>query len=69
MSDWISVKDHLPENNQDVLVYEDQHIYMVTYSRIETKYKPGYVDIWDIDYGNECDPSFWMPLPKPPEEI
>jgi len=78
MTQWISVKDHLPKNDENVLVYhsDDFHISV------------GYFEIKNVQYYIESDGSkfytdngweteipwapkgpvtHWMPLPKPPE--
>lgn len=70
MPEWISVKDRLPENKQWVLcVNANSEMFSAEYRRIEVKYSPGYLDIWDSGHccGREPDnPTYWMPLPNSP---
>lgn len=76
MTNWISVKDRLPKDTNDVMVYIGDVIAI------------GYIDAdgeWDIspvpDMVSEPDqlsswldsrlikpPTHWMPLPEPPKE-
>lgn len=62
MSDWISVKDRMPEEGVEVLVYGD--IYL--------NRKGADVDFVDRESGNffyydEGEITHWRPLPEPPE--
>lgn len=59
---WISVKDRLPEDFEDVLTFEDGECYRVNSISQLTKYW------WDSDEGFERHPTHWMPLPEPPKE-
>ena len=64
MSEWISVKERLPENENEVVLATD-----VTYS-----YTARYVnDNWHcvcecFEGSSPYNITHWMPLPKPPEE-
>jgi hypothetical protein len=75
MTEWISVKDRLPEGDGFVLIH---------YSKEYTDKDPNWVwcdgtsrtyvavlwegDWWDCDKLNViCDPTHWMPLPQPPK--
>lgn len=74
-SRWISVKDKLPEDTQEVLVYglmetkNHWDIIMATFykevivnnERTESQF---WEYLWCYDF---LDVSHWMPLPKPPE--
>lgn len=70
---WISVNDRLPDQDQQVLCLSDRHeFYTAYYSRIETKYEPGYRDTWNHGFccgGEPDDPVYWMPLTEPPKGI
>ena len=62
-SNWISVKDRLPEKNGRYLVYENGEVYSAEYE----KNRPD--SEWTDDYeGYFMKVSHWMPLPEPPEE-
>ena len=56
-SGWISVEDRLPEDDEDVLYYEEGSSMDVMPGKwVREQYYEGYHKI------------FWMPLPEPPEE-
>ena len=56
-SGWISVEDRLPEDDEDVLYYEEGSSMDVMPGKwVREQYYEGYYKI------------FWMPLPKPPKE-
>lgn len=58
---WISVKDRLPAVDTRVLVYEDGVMIVNAISSLNHR--------WDLyDNGENCRPTHWMPLPKPPEK-
>ena len=59
---WISVKDHPPEKDKDVIIYG----YYVGPSG-ETYPTTIISDIEEFK-GCECVPIAWMPLPEPPKE-
>jgi hypothetical protein len=61
MSEWISVKDRLPEYDVEVLTFETGNYKVNAVS----KYTQWW---WDSDEGFERNPTHWQPLPKPPED-
>ena len=67
---WISVKERMPEPNVSVLlaVYDRDHGY--TYRTVAWLNTSGDWDSNDdgFNQGDE-DVLYWMPLPKPPEEV
>ena len=77
---WISVKDRLPENEQEVLVishgWGGRLVYVGTYKKIEseTSWLTGITSkasdwsLWGWSYLREPQVTHWMPLPELPEE-
>ena len=68
-SQWISVKDRLPDDASDVLAYydciDDGRVMLVNYYK-NCWYDAVFNDlIDDLDQG--CI-TYWMPLPEPPKE-
>ena len=60
---WISVKDKMPGNNKDIIIYGEWT------GLSGTKYREIYLSEMDdfINQGNT--PIAWMPLPEPPKEV
>lgn len=77
---WISVKDKLPEPEQDVLViahgWSGRLLYIGSYQRMEaeTSWLTGVTSkasdwsLWGWSYLREPEVTHWMPLPEPPKE-
>jgi len=63
MSEWISVKDRLPKENEEVLAFSGFIFYALNVNHL---YENGFFDlVEEIVYQNV---THWMPLPNPPEE-
>jgi len=75
MSEWISVKDRLPENNDDVLVTDGEDCAVLFFHKNDNKWKYGYglLEAYNYD-GGACieaetqGMTHWMPLPEPPKD-
>lgn len=64
MSEWISVKDKLPELDTDVLLYWDESYPC----DIGSMYKQRYFQRGNDNMGGyDVQPNFWQPLPEPPK--
>ena len=61
-SEWISVKDRLPEDDRNVLVYDDHDIQFWVAWHDEC-HNNWYTQEGESVYGV----SHWMPLPQPPK--
>ena len=59
---WISVKDRMPGNNKDVLIYGE----WTGISR--TKYRELFLSGMEDFIYQGYKPIAWMPLPEPPKE-
>lgn len=67
MSEWISVKDRLPEINVDVLICVNFTVHSVTFKHCSVALFDG--TSWDADGSySRNSVSHWMPLPKLPED-
>lgn len=73
MSEWISVKDRLPENNKVVLVYVHDTTICGTHRFMTGSCDKGFwflgvhLDCLSFPH-NEYNVTHWMPLPDPPKE-
>lgn len=58
---WVSVKDRIPEEDTDVLAWNELGIEIAAYTTNPVKR-------WYSYTGNDVFVKYWMPLPEPPEE-
>lgn len=63
MTEWISTKDRLPEEDGEVLAVLFGRVYMVWHLAITKQFETPSGMVWGID-----DVTHWMPLPEPPKE-
>ena len=66
--EWISVKDRLPELEEDVLAY-DPSLESISVGYLSAFL--GHNPTWVIDFGQSISDcvTHWMPLPEPPKQI
>ncbi len=79
VQEWISVKDRLPSDEQDVLViahgWDGRLVYVGSHKRVEAKksWLTGITNkssewlLWGWSYLKEPMVTHWMPLPQPPK--
>ena len=65
--DWISVKDRVPEPDQDVLVYNPKDgINLGEFDPDQvSEYDSGWTTFYE--WAPTMSPTHWMPLPEPPK--
>ena len=68
MSEWISVKDKLPELHEEVLVCNEEYgLSELGFATVAVLDGTDWIETWDrrteIHYI-----THWMPLPEPPKE-
>lgn len=59
---WVSVKDRMPEEDTDVLVWNGWGMEIAAYTTNPVKR-------WYLYTGQEVFAEYWMPLPELPEEV
>ena len=79
VQEWVSVKDRLPSDEQDVLViahgWDGRLVYVGSHKRVEAKksWLTGITNkssewlLWGWSYLKEPIVTHWMPLPQPPK--
>ena len=69
---WISVKDRLPENIDDVLITDGEDVVIAYYSRGGWGYQEGILEAENYDgmavIRISTKPTHWAPLPELPQE-
>lgn len=66
MSEWISVDEKMPENNDEVLIHEYGNVYYGNY--INGKFiTQAYSSMGESDDWIYYHATHWMPLPEPPK--
>jgi Protein of unknown function (DUF551) len=64
VSEWISVKDQLPEQRKDVLAFfRVRGPYVTSYFQWENMPEP----LWSPGLRDWGEVTHWMPLPEPPK--
>ena len=67
MVEWISVKDKLPPENTDVLIWFKRNAAVGVIINCEWNVNSG--DGWVTGvFEDDVQPTYWMPLPEPPKE-
>lgn len=78
---WISVKDRLPDDEQEVLViahgWDGRLVYVGSHKRVVAQKswltgitsKSSEWSLWGWSYLKEPMVTHWMPLPEPPKEV
>lgn len=81
VQEWISVKDRLPSDEQDVLViahgWGGRLVYVGSHKRVEAQKscltgitnKSSEWLLWGWSYLKEPIVTHWMPMPQPPKEV
>lgn len=79
--DWISVRDRLPEDEQEVLViahgWDGRLVYVGSHKRVEVQKswltgitnKSSEWSLWGWSYLKEPMVTHWMPMPELPKEV
>ena len=68
MSEWISVKDRLPEKDDHYLIYySSQTLFTKTYRQQVVYLVVNDIEKWGWPSDRLYKVTHWMPLPEPPE--
>lgn len=69
MSEWISVKDRLPESEGAYIVYTDRGSVFVEHFYPTKRFRDDYIREAAWSHQGKTRVTHWMPLPKPPKEV
>lgn len=70
MSNWISVKDRLPNNSNEVIVFcLDDVVTTGKYIRVSKDKYLWKAPIYSPYIDNNLNVTHWQPLPEPPKNI
>ena len=71
MSEWVSVKDKLPELGKNVLVYIERNAYRGNKITRKREIAIGWhiKGLWHVDGCSEVVVFCWQELPEPPKEV
>ena len=71
MSEWVSVKDRMPEQGKDVLVYIERNAYRGSKITRKREIAIGWhiKGLWNVDGCSKVVVFYWQELPEPPEEV
>jgi hypothetical protein len=62
--EWIKIKDRLPSVDEYVLTYD-----IFGRSQVDRMGHLNHNNDWETRADDEGEVEYWMPLPKPPEDI
>ena len=63
MSEWISVEDRLPEDNDEVLTFSLGEVFVTRYWKLTSQWLAS-----DARATHLAKVTHWMPLPEPPKD-
>ena len=68
MSQWIKCSERMPEEGEDVIIYDDLRQVHEGYYIQCGDYVSWEISSYDPSYYDEVNVTHWMPLPEPPAE-